>query len=66
MEYDKKIGDVVQALNEGKRCVRGSEYHLGVFIFKQVPSMIDPAIIPKMQSLPQLVKDEFIRRKMDI
>ena len=34
----------------------------GLFIFRQVPSDIDADIIPKMQSLPQSVKDEFVRR----
>ena len=32
----------------------------------QVPATIPPEIIPKMQSLPQSVKDEFIRREASI
>lgn len=34
----------------------------GMFVFMQVPSRIDKDIVPKMQSLPQAVKDEFQRR----
>lgn len=32
------------------------------FVFMQVPSTIGKDIVPKMQSLPQSVKDEFQRR----
>ena len=32
------------------------------FIFRQVPSTIPADVIPKMQSLPQSVKDEFVFR----
>jgi len=50
-------------LSEGKMITRPflswSEKH---FIFKQVPSTIGKDIVPKMQSLPQSVKDEFQRR----
>lgn len=34
----------------------------GLFVFKQVPSEITIAVVPKMQSLPNAVKEEFIRR----
>ena len=34
----------------------------GLFVFKQVPSEIPIHIVQKMQSLPDAVKDEFIRR----
>ena len=33
-----------------------------MFVFMQVPSTIGKEIVPKMQSLPQTVKDEFQRR----
>lgn len=34
-----------------------------MFIFQQVPSIIPIDVVPKMQSLPQSVKDEFVRRQ---
>jgi len=34
----------------------------GLFVFQQVPSEIPIAVVPKMQSLPEAVKDEFARR----
>ena len=34
----------------------------GMFVFKQVPSEIPMTVVPKMQSLPEAVKDEFLRR----
>ena len=34
----------------------------GLFVFKQVPSEIPMTVVPKMQSLPENVKEEFIRR----
>jgi len=34
----------------------------GLFVFQQVPSEIPIEVVPKMQSLPEAVKDEFIRR----
>ena len=34
----------------------------GLFVFKQIPSEIPMTVVPKMQSLPEAVKDEFLRR----
>lgn len=34
----------------------------GLFVFQQVPSEIPMTVVPKMQSLPEAVKDEFLRR----
>lgn len=56
------FGQAVEALNNGKRVSRSGWNGKGLFVFKQVPSEISEEIIPKMQSLPQSVKDEFIRR----
>lgn len=56
-----KFNDVVLALEEGKMAARSS-WESGTFIFQQVPAVINKDIIPKMQSLPQSVKDEFERR----
>lgn len=60
------FGEAVRALKEGKRVTRNGWNGKGLFVFMQVPSEIGLEIIPRMQSLPQSVKDEFIRRGMDI
>ena len=56
------FGDAIQALNEGKRVQRTGWNGKGLFVFKQVPAEISKDIVPKMQSLPQSVKDEFQKR----
>lgn len=56
------FGKAVEALNEGKRITRKGWADKGLFVFKQIPSVIGENIVPNMQSLPQSVKDEFIRR----
>ena len=33
-----------------------------MFVFKQVPTKIDAGIVPRMTSLPESVKEEFIKR----
>lgn len=56
------FGQVVEALKQGKRVQRTGWNGKGLFVFMQVPSTINREIVPKMQSLPQSVKDEFERR----
>lgn len=56
------FGEAIAALHEGKRIARAGWNGKGMFVFKQVPSEIPAETIPKMQSLPQAVKDEFVRR----
>lgn len=56
------IGGAIYAAKEGKRIAREGWNGKGLFVFMQVPSTIGKAIVPNMQSLPQLVKDEFVRR----
>ena len=56
MNFDKAL----EALKEGKRIQRINWNDKGLFVFMQIPSVIDMEVVPKMQSLPQLVKDEFI------
>ena len=56
------FGEAILALSEGKRVSREGWNGKGLFIFQQVPSEISSDIIPKMTSLPQSVKDEFIKR----
>ncbi len=57
------FGEAIEALKEGKRVARQGWNGKGLFIFMQVSSDIPSTIVPKMQSLPQSVKDEFIRRQ---
>ena len=56
------FGQAIEALKEGKRVARQGWNGKGMFIFQQVPSEINEEIVPKMQSLPQTVKDEFVKR----
>ncbi len=65
MERNKTFGDAIEALENGKRVQREGWNGKGLFVFMQVPSTINREIVPKMQSLPQLVKDEFERRFND-
>lgn len=58
------FGEAVEALKNGLM-VRRSDWYPGHFVFRQVPSTISSEIVPKMQSLPQSVKDEFVRRFKD-
>ena len=59
------FGEAVAALKEGKRVTRSSWGNEELFVFRQVPATIGSEIVPKMQSLPQFVKDEFVRRFND-
>lgn len=56
------FGTAIEALTQGKRVTREVWDASGLFVFMQVPSIIGRDIVPKMQSLPQSVKDEFERR----
>lgn len=49
-------------LQEGHLMAREGWGSKGSFIFRQVPSEIPLATIPVMTSLPQPVKNEFLRR----
>ena len=51
-----------EALKQGKRVARQGWSGKDLFIFMQVPAEINEEIVPKMQSLPQSVKDEFAKR----
>jgi len=57
------FGKAIEALKQGKRVQRKGWNGKGLFIFEQVPSQVPSNIIPKMTSLPQSVKDEFLRRE---
>ncbi len=59
------FGQAIEALKKGKKVSREGWNEKGLFVFMQVPSIINQVIVPKMQSLPQSVKDEFERRFND-
>lgn len=60
-----KFGEAIEALKNGEKLTRSGWNGKGLFIFRQVPSEIKREIVPKMQSLPQSVKDEFERKFND-
>lgn len=59
-----KFEFVLVALKLGQM-IRRSSWYPDTFVFRQVPAVISKEIVPKMQSLPDSVKQEFIRRFSD-
>ncbi|OJV19880.1 MAG: hypothetical protein BGO30_07325 [Bacteroidetes bacterium 41-46] len=55
------IGSAVQALKNGLM-VKREGWDEDMFIFRQVPTLVDKVIVPVMTSLPHSVKCEFERR----
>lgn len=64
-ESNLSFGSAVRLLEQGVPIQREGWNGKGLFIFKQVEAVIDGEIVPKMQSLPQKVKDIFISRDVD-
>lgn len=60
------FGKALEALNQGNRVARKGWNGKGLFVFRQIPAQIPEHVIPTMQSLPPLVKEEFKRRGGDI
>ncbi len=60
------FGKAIEALRVGKRIQRSGWNGKGLFVFMQFPATISKEIVPKMQSLPKSVKDEFQRRFDDL
>jgi hypothetical protein len=56
------FGQAIEAAKQGKKIQREGWNGKGLFVFMQVPAEIPLEVIPKMQSLPQSVKDEFAKR----
>lgn len=56
------FGHAIEALKIGSKIARHGWNGKGMFVFKQVPSQISPEVVPKMQSLPDSVKEEFVKR----
>tara|TARA_R100000306_G_C4373305_1_gene140902 strand:- start:59 stop:391 length:333 start_codon:yes stop_codon:yes gene_type:complete len=59
IELLNKFETAMRALNAGWRVRRSSWPNEKLFIFKQVPAEIPKEVVPRMQSLPQTVKDFF-------
>lgn len=62
MNKDMSFGHAIAALKAGEMVARSGWNGKGLFVFMQVPSEIGKDIVPKMQSLPQVVKDKFQQR----
>ncbi len=60
------FGLAVNAAKNGKMITRKGWNGKGMFVFRQVPAQVPATIIPKMSSLPQSVKDEFVKRGGDL
>lgn len=58
------FGEAIEALKDGKVVQRTSFPTKDTFVFMQVKSQIPKEVVPKMQSLPQSVKD-FFQKKFD-
>lgn len=57
------FGQALDIVKNGGMIYRDGWNGKNLFVFRQVPAEIDVAgIVPKMQSLPGLVKNEFARR----
>jgi len=66
MEPIVTYGDAIEALKKGKRISRRGWNGKGMFVFKQIPAEIGLDIIPKMQSVPQDVKDSMIQNNQTL
>ena len=65
IKQNQTFGEAIAEVKKGKMIARDGWNGKGLFVFMQVPSEIGKEIVPKMQSLPQAVKDEFVRRFED-
>lgn len=62
---NKPFGEAIAAAKDGYMIARRGWNGKGLFVFAQVPAVIGMDIVPKMQSLPQSVKNEFEKRHND-
>lgn len=60
------FGEAIKALKVGEMAQRVGWNGTGMFVFRQVPSRVPAAIVPKMSSLPQAVKDVLVARGGDL
>lgn len=61
-----KFGEAVELLKEGNLLIRDGWNGKNMFVFRQVPSEINVEIVPKMTSLPEKVKLEFVKRGLNL
>ena len=61
MLENQTFGQAIEALKQGKAVTR-EVWPGGFFVFMQVPAVISAEVVPKMQSLPQSIKDTFAQR----
>jgi len=66
MIENQNFGQAIEALKQYKKVARQGWNGKGMFVFKQVPANVGIQYVPNMQSLPQSVKDEFVKRGKDI
>lgn len=66
MRKSLNFGQALEALKKGQLAAREGWNGKGMFIVKQIPAVISVDIIPRMQSLPQSVKDVFVERNQPI
>ena len=62
MEENLNFGEALEAVKLGKMITRTGWNGKDLFVFKQVPASIPKDVVPKMQSLPESVKNEFQKR----
>ena len=60
------FGQAITALKEGKKVSRVGWNGKGMFIFKQIPANIGLDIIPKMQSVPDSVKETMLKTQTNL
>ena len=60
------FGEAIEAVKLGKMITRLGWNGSGMFVFRQVPAQVPAEFIPKMSSLPETVKAEFLERGKDI
>jgi hypothetical protein len=56
------FGEALEALREGKVVFRKNWEETGMFVFQQLSTSVKSNIVPKMQSLPDSVKEVFQKR----
>lgn len=66
MIKNQTFGQAIEALKQGKIVSRDGWNGKNLFVFRQVPSEVPAAIIPKMTSLPEAVKEVLAKRESSI
>lgn len=66
MIRNQNIGQATEAMKQGLICSREGWNGKGLFVFRQVPSQVPTEIIPKMTSLPEMVKAKVAERGLPL